>query len=75
MKALIIGGTGVISRAIVDRLLDKGHDVTIYNRGKKDLQFKGNVRQMTGDRSDREAFENVMNEKRKIRCSNRYDML
>ena len=32
MNVLVLGGTGVISRAIVNRLLDKGHEVTIYNR-------------------------------------------
>ena len=33
MRILIIGGTGLISTAIVDQLLERGDDVTIFNRG------------------------------------------
>jgi len=33
MKILIIGGTGLISTAIVNQLVDRGDDVTVYNRG------------------------------------------
>ena len=33
MNVLIIGGTGTISRAIVQALLRRGHNVTLYNRG------------------------------------------
>ena len=35
MKVLILGGTGVISRAITENLLAGGHDVTHFNRGTK----------------------------------------
>ena len=37
MNVLVLGGTGVISRAIVSRLLEKEHAVTIYNRGTRTL--------------------------------------
>jgi len=57
MKVLVIGGTGVISRAIVPQLLAKQHEVTLYNRGSKSLSFAGQVRQITGDRADRETFK------------------
>jgi nucleoside-diphosphate-sugar epimerase len=57
MKVLVIGGTGVISRAIVPQLLAKQHEVTLYNRGSKSLSFAGRVRQITGDRADRETFK------------------
>lgn len=35
MKILILGGTGTISSAVVNLLLNQGHDVTIINRGNK----------------------------------------
>ena len=36
MKVLIIGGTGLISTAITQCLIERGHDVTLYNRGQTD---------------------------------------
>ena len=33
MKVLIIGGTGLISTAIVNQLVERGDEVTVYNRG------------------------------------------
>jgi len=58
MNVLILGGTGVISRAIVQRLLDSDHEVTLFNRGNKTLVFQKDVQQITGDRLDRESFRN-----------------
>ena len=52
MKVLILGGTGVISRAISDGLLNAGHEVALFNRGNNPLSFKGEVQQITGDRLD-----------------------
>ena len=60
MNVLVLGGTGVISRAIVNRLLDRGHAVTLFNRGTRALAFRGPVRQITGDRQDRADFESRM---------------
>ena len=57
MKVLVIGGTGVISRGIVVLLLAKQHEVTLYNRGSRSLPFAGQVRQIIGDRADRETFK------------------
>jgi uncharacterized protein YbjT (DUF2867 family) len=33
MKILLIGGTGLISTAITHYLVERGDDVTLYNRG------------------------------------------
>lgn len=60
MKVLILGGTGVISRSIVDRMLEKNYEVTVFNRGKRNLPFKGYVEQLVGDRSNRDEFESMM---------------
>lgn len=64
MRVLIIGGTGLISTAIVDQLVARGDDVTIFNRGVSAVRF-GNaerVRILRGDRHDFAAFETQMHE-------------
>ena len=40
MKALLIGGTGVISTSVAERLLHLNWDVTILTRGKRPLPEK-----------------------------------
>lgn len=60
MKILILGGTGVISRSIVDELLKKNHEVTVFNRGTRSLPFQKDIQVLTGDRSDRSRFEDEM---------------
>lgn len=57
MKVLIIGGSGVISTAIVNLLLEKGHQVAIVNRGRTGRRFRGEVEQIVADRSDLKSFE------------------
>jgi nucleoside-diphosphate-sugar epimerase len=60
MKVLVLGGTGVISREIVKLLVSDRHEVTLYNRGSRELSFPAGVRQITGDRMDRQKFESAM---------------
>lgn len=57
MDVLIIGGTGLISTAISRQLLDAGHSVTLYNRGKTASRIPGGAKHITGDRKDFAAFE------------------
>lgn len=59
MKICIVGGTGNISQAIVRRLLEQGHEVTCFNRGQK-AKATEDVRLITGDRWNREDFEQKM---------------
>lgn len=59
MKICIVGGTGNISQAIVRRLLVQEHDVVCFNRGQKGKAPEG-VRLITGDRWNREDFEQKM---------------
>ncbi len=56
MKVLVIGGTGLISVGIVKHLLARGAEVSVYNRGKRPSALPASVEQITGDRSDSEAF-------------------
>ena len=57
MKALLIGGTGVISTSVTLRLIDLGWEVTLLNRGKRPLpaEMQGKVRTLTADINDEAA--------------------
>ena len=55
MKILIVGGTGLISTAITDELVERGDEVTVYNRGSTGPP-RG-VEQLVGDRGDFATFE------------------
>ena len=56
MKVCIVGGTGNISSAVVARLLELGHEVTVFNRGIT-RQVPPGVQLIHGDRRDRASFE------------------
>ena len=60
MKVLIIGGTGLISTAIVGQLVERGDDVTVYNRGITQWRIPKNVKVMHGDRWKYPEFEAQM---------------
>jgi nucleoside-diphosphate-sugar epimerase len=64
MKALILGGTGVISRGIVTHLSARGATVTMYNRNRREIPPNTGVRHLVGDRSDRAAFEQTFEKSR-----------
>ena len=38
MKVLVIGGTGFIGRYLVEKLLNRGHEVTIFSRNEKKVR-------------------------------------
>ncbi|MEK7475668.1 MAG: NAD-dependent epimerase/dehydratase family protein [Candidatus Coatesbacteria bacterium] len=59
MNTLVIGGTGLISGAIVRELRRKGHRVTVFHRGRHPLGLQG-VAEIIGDRQDRRLFEAAM---------------
>jgi nucleoside-diphosphate-sugar epimerase len=52
MKALIIGGTGLISTGIVKHLLARKADITVFNRGKRDSTLPTAVKAIVGNRDD-----------------------
>jgi len=49
-KVLILGGTGFIGPHFVKALMDGGHTVTLFNRGKRDPEAHPDVEQLLGDR-------------------------
>jgi len=68
MKILIIGGTGQISTPITRMLLARGHQVTLFNRGKSEIESFTGVRRIHGDRRDYPAFEEKMSQAGDFDC-------
>ena len=64
MRVLIIGGTGLISTGIVKHLADRGADVSMFNRGKRENTLPKNIRQIQGDRNQFETFERQFKDER-----------
>jgi nucleoside-diphosphate-sugar epimerase len=52
MRVLVIGGTGLISTAIVEKLLADGHEPVLFNRGATASRLSQAVETVTGDRQD-----------------------
>jgi len=57
MRVLYIGGTGEISQACVTEASNVGHDVTIFNRGKRLEALPSGVEQVLGDFRDDSSYE------------------
>ena len=56
MKVLIIGGTGLISTPLTRILLERGHELTLFNRGVTDARIPDGATIVNGDRKDYPAF-------------------
>ncbi|WP_186670849.1 NAD-dependent epimerase/dehydratase family protein [Sporosarcina sp. BP05] len=50
MKLLVIGGTSFVGRHIVERSLQNGHEVVLFNRGKTNPDLFPKCRHIIGDR-------------------------
>lgn len=58
LKILILGGTGFIGPHQVEYALSRGHEVTLFNRGRTNAQLFPEVEKLVGDReSDLTALE------------------
>src|SRR6266852_63340 len=51
MRVLILGGTGFIGAHVTQRLLDFGHEVTVFHRGTSLLRPPNGVGVLCGDRN------------------------
>jgi 2'-hydroxyisoflavone reductase len=51
MRALVLGGTRFLGRALVDALLEQGHEPTLFNRGQTQPELFPEVERLRGDRS------------------------
>jgi 2'-hydroxyisoflavone reductase len=58
LKILILGGTGFIGPHQVRYALARGHEVTLFNRGRQPQEWPGHVEELLGDRNgDLKALE------------------
>lgn len=51
MEILVLGGTSFVGRAIVERALELGHEVTLYSRGQTGAELFPSVPRLLGDRT------------------------
>jgi nucleoside-diphosphate-sugar epimerase len=63
MKVLIVGGTGLISRGIVEHLRARGAEITLFNRAQRQAQADG-LRLIVGDRNRPSEFEDRLTAER-----------
>lgn len=57
-RILILGGTGFLGPAIVEHALARGHEVTLFNRGRTRPEMFAHLEQLRGDRDgDLEALK------------------
>lgn len=50
LKILIIGGTRFLGRALVESARERGHELTLFNRGQSNPGLFGNIKCFHGDR-------------------------
>ena len=62
MKILIIGGTRFIGPPIVRSLLDKGHELVLFHRGKSSVELPKGVKHIMGDRQNLSDFSDQLKE-------------
>ena len=59
MKILILGGTRFLGRAAVEAALERGHEITLFNRGQSNPELFPDVEKISGDRdSDLSPLKN-----------------
>ena len=51
-RLLILGGTGFIGPHMVEYALSRGHEVTLFNRGRTNTHLFPDVEKLVGDRND-----------------------
>jgi len=59
MKILVMGGTRFIGVPLVKLLVSQGHEVTLFNRGKKPSPVAG-LRTIIGDRTDSQQLQDKL---------------
>jgi nucleoside-diphosphate-sugar epimerase len=50
VRVLVVGGTGFIGRPTVRRLVESGHEVTVFHRGKTLAQLPAGIQAVLGER-------------------------
>jgi len=60
MRVLILGGTGLISTAIAQLLLDRGDELTLFNRGQTPVRLRGAPEILAGNRGEPGSLERAV---------------
>jgi nucleoside-diphosphate-sugar epimerase len=63
MRSLIIGGTRNLGPSIVHALLQRGHEVAVFNRGQTRDDLPEEVERLRGDRTDPEQLRRALGER------------
>ena len=50
MKLLLLGGPKFVGRAVIDTALERGHEVTLFNRGMTGAELYPGLERIVGDR-------------------------
>ena len=50
MKLLLLGGPKFVGRAVIDAALERGHEVTLFNRGTTGADLYPELERIVGDR-------------------------
>src|SRR2546423_15335405 len=50
MRLLILGGPRFLGRALIDAALERGHELTLFNRGQTNPELYPEVEKLRGDR-------------------------
>jgi nucleoside-diphosphate-sugar epimerase len=60
MRALVMGGTEFISLCLLRSLQRRGHEVTVFNRGRRPERLPAGVPVIAGDRKDHGALRDLL---------------
>jgi nucleoside-diphosphate-sugar epimerase len=60
IQVLIIGGTRNLGLSLVDLLCERGHSVSVFNRGVTSAELPANVERLYGDRSRKQDIETAI---------------
>ncbi len=52
LKILVLGGTGLIGPPMVEYAIARGHEITLFNRGKTNAELFPGLEKLKGDRND-----------------------
>jgi 2'-hydroxyisoflavone reductase len=52
VRLLVLGGTAFLGRALVDAALARGHEVTLFNRGRTNPELFAEAERLRGDRNE-----------------------
>ena len=63
MRALVLGGSQFVGLHTVRELVERGHDVTVLNRGKTQTNLPKNVSHLAADRRDMATMRNALSGK------------